>query len=238
MTVVGQQSPKTLVNGFYVIQDSGKVKNSDCIFCNPSSMPDRIVLDSNYRMVARKVSHPMGYTYYEWRNKENTKTYEEIHLYNYRKSTYYSDSGSFSSPEKNTFISSHVGYSMAQKNNKQAYNGLWKALKIKIQLNKKATDSIIELYKISKDMIVEKTKIWNEVIFHETGKIKSSGVMITGLKEKEENRVDNLRLPINNHGPINQYKIGLWYYYNEKGNLYYKEHILKIKKNGIFTTHI
>ena len=232
LVVLGQPSKRTFVNGFYILQDSGIVKKNDCVFCNPETMPDRIVLDSNLKMVARKMSNPMGYTYYEWRNKQHTKTYEEIflHKYDFLKSTYYTDSGSFSPPNKNKHLSSWVHYSLASYNNKQPFNGVWKAIRVETELSHHASDSVFNLYKIPKDQITKGTKIWDVLNFNESGTIKSYGLIVTGVKEKDANKEGVIALPANARRPIIQYKIGVWHYCGDKGQKTFKENISTMRK--------
>ena len=208
--------------GMYIIQDSGALIHSDCLFCNPETMKDRILLDSTKKMIARRTSNPYGYTYYEWRNKEYSKTYEEIQVWplKFKSAQYITDSGTYSPKEKNTFTNSYISYFRAPYNKKEPYNGKWTADRIQIQLTQRATDSIAKLYNNLKDSIGNGAILWSELNFHENGKIKSTGIIMfpgMGLKKKHEMKTPSTI----------RYKIGLWLYYDGSGRLYYKDYILK-----------
>lgn len=233
LMAIGQPSKKTKVKGYTILQDSGIVKSNDCIFCSPETMPDRIVLDSTNRMVARKISNTLGYTYYEWRNKKYTKTYEEIQLpkYKFKHATYYTDSGTINPPEKNTNNPSYIAYSMAPPNYKKPYYGVWKAEKVQIQLSQSASDSVLKLYNVYKGMITKKTSTWHEINFNENGNLKSNGLVIIDLKETEASKNETIPLQDNYRKPPNRFKIGSWQYFNEKGNPSHREQILKIRKD-------
>jgi len=230
--VLGQPSKQKRVKGYYILQDSGKVSSNDCVFCNPETMPDRIVLDSTYRMVARKINNPFGYTYYEWRGNNYGKSYEIIflHKYNFLHTTYFENGSSSSPPEKNRFMSSFIEYSLLPYNKKQAYNGEHKAISIRIQLSKNTADSILKLYHIPKEMIQEKTKLWDMLDFNENGNIKSFGILITGLKEKESKDRENTSSQFRDFTPPARYKIGIWQYCNDNGKNIFKENIKEIRK--------
>lgn len=230
--VLGQPRKQKLVNGLYILQDSGIVSSNDCIFCNPETMPDRIVLDSTYRMVARKMSNHFGYTYYEWRGKNYSKSFEIIflHKYNFLSTTHFENGTSFSPPEKNNHMSSFISYSLLPHNKKQAYNGEHKAINIRIQLSKKSEDSILKLYHVPKEMIQEKTKLWDVLYFNENGQIKSFGILITGLKEKESKEKASTSSQFKDFTPPAQYKIGIWQYCNDNGKNIFKENIKEIRK--------
>jgi hypothetical protein len=216
--------------GLYIIQD-GQIKEGDCIFCNPETMPDRIVLDSSKKMIAKRTGNPLGYTYYEWKNKAYTKTYEEIQIrpLKYRSTTYYTDSGQVRPPEKNTFNGGWHFYFRFPTNTKQRYNGLWIAEKIRVELSKQATDSLLASHKYLKGKLLIGTKFWTELTFYENGKLQSSGTLITGLKESSQGSKDK-ELTDQLNTPENQFRIGLWTYYDANGQLNNQETITTIRK--------
>lgn len=229
LLALGQPSKKTFVKGYYVLQDSGKISSNDCVFCDPETMPDRIILDSTYRMVARKINTAFGYTYYEWRNTNYTKSFQEIYVskYNFLESCSLTNEGNICAPEKNNNKSSHIAFELESFNKKKPYNGIWKAKTIKIQVDKKASDSILKLYHVPKAKISDKTKIWDVIKINENGQIKSAGLQISGIKETQENAPS----PFKDRQPNYYYKIGFWQYYNDLGKKTFKENIKEIRKD-------
>lgn len=226
-----QNTDMVAEKGFFIIQKPA-FKKGDCIFCNHETMPDRIVLDSTKKMIAKKVSNPLGYTYYEWRNISDRITYQEIQIpsLKYKLVTYYTDSGQVSPPEKNTFTNhGWVFYFRGPTNLKQKYNGLWIAEKVRVQLSKQATDSLLVLYKSVKGKVLPGTKFWTELNFYENGKLQSTGTVITGLKESSQ--VDKQKeLSDQLHAPDNQFRIGAWTYYHATGELNNQETISPMRK--------
>ena len=177
----------------FIIKDSGGINDiGDCIFCNPEIMNDRILLDTTKTMLTRKTSNPLGYIYYEWRSPKHNKTYEEIFLkeLNFKTMMFYSDSGA--TIEQRTYCS--VPYTVFYYENK-----LQTIEKIRIQFNQQATDSLIKTHNISQERILNVTRFWTEVNFYDNGKIKSTGIIVTGMKNMD--------------------KIGTWLYYNSKGQI-------------------
>lgn len=230
-----QQSELIPVNGYYIIQNKPAFKKGDCIFCNPETMPDRIILDSTKKMIAKKVSNPLGYTYYEWRNTLPTpnapKSYEEILIRSlkFKYVGYYTDSGKVFPQDKNTSQPNWVFYFLGPTNLKQRYNGLWIAEKVRVQLSKQATDSMLVLYQSVKGKMLPGTQFWTELNFYENGKLQSTGNVITGLKESSQ--VDKQKeLSDQIHTPDNQFRIGAWTYYHATGELNNKETITPMRK--------
>lgn len=181
------------------------------------------------RMIAKKVSFPFGYTYYEWRRKDGFKTTEEISIpsVGYQKCTYYTDSGKIEPSSKNTPNGAAIDYFRLMPNPKFRYNGFNTAEKIYITLNKQTVDSLINRYKIPRAKILPKTSWYSTFFFHENGHIKSTGMIVTDLKEANT--------PNNNKGIIenttqNQFKFGEWLYYDEQGNLITKEILTSLKR--------
>jgi hypothetical protein len=221
-TVYSQKTITIPWKGMYVIQDSGTKILGDCVFCFPENMPDRIILDSTRKMIARRTSNPFGFTYYEWKNKEYTKTYQEIQLpcFNFKSASNFTDSGSFSPKEKNTFINDFISYYRTPYNKKEPYNGLWTAEKVQIQLKQHATDSMVNRYQFLKDSIRHGAHLWTEINFYENGKIKSMGTIMfpgSGALKKNDSKPHSAY----------RYKIGLWLYYDFKGRQYKKDNIQK-----------
>ncbi len=188
----------------FMIKDSGEITNDikDCILCNPEIMNDRILLDTTKTMISRKTSNPLGYIYYDWRSPKRSKTYEEIFLkeLNFKTMIFYSDSGA--TIEQRTYCS--VPYTIFYyENNLQTIE------KIRIQFNQQSTDSLIKTYNISRERILDVTRFWTEVNFYDNGEIKSTGIIITGMKNLNED----------------EYKVGRWMYYNSKGQFINKDTI-------------
>lgn len=219
----GQHADPVPVNGYYIIQEKVTFKKGDSVFCNPETMPDRIILDSSKKMIAKKVSNPLGYTYYEWRNKEHTRTYEEIYIpgLKFKQVVYFTDSGSVRPQDKNSLRSGWTYYFRTMPNPKQRYNGLWIAEKIRVELSKQDSDSILELHKYLKGKVMRGTAFWTELNFYENGKLASTGTLITGLKV---GNIENARTP------DNQFRVGLWAYYETNGQLNHTETIPVIRK--------
>jgi hypothetical protein len=69
------------------------------------------------------------------------------------------------------------------------------------------------MHNIPKEKMYFGTKFWTEINFYDNQKIKSTGIIITGIYEPQ----------------ANQYKIGTWFYYNSRGQLSNKETIFSIK---------
>lgn len=220
--VYSQKSITIPWKGMYVIQDSGTQIKGDCIFCHPENMPDRIILDSTRKMVARRTSNPLGYTYYEWRNKEYTKTYQEIQLprFNFRSASYFTDSGSYSPKEKNSFVNDFISYYRTPVNKKEPYNGVWTAELIQVKLGQTASDSMVSKYPMLKDSINHRAHLWFEVNFYENGKIKSMGTIMFPGKDVNKS-IEN------SPHPTYRYRIGLWLFFDSRGKQYQKQHIQK-----------
>lgn len=216
------------VNDYYVIQPKITFKKTDAVFSNPSAMPDRIILDSTKRMVAKKVSFPFGYTYYEWKRKDGFKTYEEIHIpsVGYRKCKYFTDTGDVEPPSKNS-LNASIDYFRSMPNPKFRYNGFNIAEKIYISLNKQTVDSFVTQYKISKAKLLPKTIWYSTFFFYENGHIKSTGILVTDLKEAN---LSTKGSGIIENTTQNQFKLGEWLYYDEQGNLMNKEVITTLKR--------
>lgn len=208
--------------GIYIIQDSGVKITGDCIFCNPESMPNRIILDSTKRMVARKTSHPFGYSYYEWRNKDYSKSYQEFQLLhvNFKSASYFTDSGHFDPKEKNTFVNSYLSYFRNPLNKKEPHNGTYTADRIQIQCNQRAADSLLNRYPNLKDSIRHGARFWYEFNFYENGHLKSNGIVLIS-------RLENLGNYERAKPLVLRYKIGLWLYYDARGIQNHKDFILK-----------
>ncbi|MES2558623.1 MAG: hypothetical protein V4590_02715 [Bacteroidota bacterium] len=223
LVAFGQQTNPVFVNGFYIIQEKMAFKKGDCIFCNPETMPDRIILDSSKKMIAKKTSNPLGYTYYEWRNKEHTRTYEEIQIpgLKFKQVAYFTDSGSVRPPDKNSLKSGWIFYFRTMPNPKQRYNGLWIAEKVRVELSKQASDSILALHQYLKGKVLPGTEFWTELNFYENGKLASTGTLITGLKEGSLEQKKT---------PDNQFRIGPWSYYEASGQLNNRETITPIRR--------
>ncbi|MDP3928819.1 MAG: hypothetical protein Q8R57_07335 [Bacteroidota bacterium] len=79
-------------------------------------------------------------------------------------------------------------------------------------------------------MIQEKTKLWDILDFNENGNIKSFGILITGLKEKESKDRKNTSSQFRDYTPPARYKIGIWQYCKENGKNIFKENIKEIRK--------
>jgi hypothetical protein len=222
--VLGQHTEPVAANGYFVIQDKVAFKKGDSVFCNPATMPDRIILDSSKKMIAKKVSNPMGYTYYEWRNKEHTRTYEEINIpgLKLKQVIYFTDSGSIRPVEKNSVRSCWTYYFRAMPNPQQRYNGLWIAEKVRVELTKPETDSILDVHKYLKGKVMRGTEFWTELNFYENGKLASTGTVITGLKEGNAESTQKT--------PENEFRVGQWTYYEVNGQLNQKEIITTIRK--------
>lgn len=230
--LTAQNADLIAVNGFYIIQEKIPFKKGDSVFCNPATMPDRIILDSAKKMIVKKTSNPLGYTYYEWRNKNNNlKTYEEIQIpyLKLKHATYYTDSGIVNPPDKNTFTPFCADYFRGPTNIKQKYNGLWIAERIRVSLSKQAVDSLLILYKSLKGKLLIGTKFWTELNFYENGKLQSTGILITGLKESTQNTKEK-ELIDQMHAPENQFRIGVWRYYETSGELNNQETITILRK--------
>jgi len=203
-------------NGLLIVVDTsmiekGKLKDNlpfgNIIYGNPEIMSDRILLDSTKTMIAQKTSNPLGYCYYEWKNKKHSKTYEEIQFPKLKFKTiiFYSDSGSAIEQQTECPLPFLITYS---KNRWQTVD------RIRIQLNQKEADSLIKTYNFPKDKMFFGTKFWTEISFYDNGEIKSIGTVITGMNEPEANK----------------YRIGTWDFYNLKGELEKKETFTTIKK--------
>jgi hypothetical protein len=187
-------------NGLTMIADTPFLNpKGDCIFCNPEIMQDRILLDSSKTMIARKKSNPLGFTYYEWRNKNHSKTFEQISFpsLEFQSIISYSDSGAIS--EQSTECSSpfQIFY----------LDDRWSTIgKIRIKLIAQKTDSITKLYALPKNLIspiykLGSLRLFQEINFYRNGNVESSGTFILSQYEKYSNR-----------------KIGKWFYYNENGS--------------------
>ncbi|MES2780615.1 MAG: hypothetical protein V4651_12020 [Bacteroidota bacterium] len=225
----GQNTDLIPVNGFYIIQERVTFKKGDCVFCNPETMPDRIILDSSKKMIAKRTGNPLGYTYYEWRNRGNDRrSYEEIYIQSlkYKSVSYFTDSGIVRPPEKNTSrYNDWVYYFIGSPNSKQRYNGLWIAKKVRVELSKQTTDSLMTMHKYLKGKVLVGTKFWTELNFYENGKLQSTGTLITGLKEGSTDQANT---------PDNQFSVGLWTYYEINGQLNQTETISPIRRKVIF----
>lgn len=206
LTVCGQDTTAIHHKGLFFIKDSGSVTNDigDCIFCNPEIMTDRILLDSIKTMIARKTSSHLGYVYNEWRSSKYNKTYEEIHFpsLDFKMATYFSDLGETIEQITNSSSSYSLLYS---DNRSKTVN------RVRVQLSSQSADSLVRVFNIPKDKIFSDTKFWTEINFNENGEIESTGIIVTAIREVENNI----------------YKIGTWSYYNSAG--------LPIKSE-IFTT--
>ena len=166
-----QRTEPVFSEGYYIIQDKIPFKKGNCIFCNTETMPDRIVLDSAKKMIAKKVSNPFGYVYYEWKRKDGFKTFQDIVISseNYRDYTYFTDSGHVRPNEKNSFNGGNasIDYFRGYPNPKKRYYGFNIAQKIRVVVSSQATDSIVKLYKLPKHKLLPQTKWWIEFNFYE-----------------------------------------------------------------------
>lgn len=228
--VWSQKAEPIYVNGFYIIQDKVPYKKGDCLFCNPATMPDRIVLDSAKKMIAKKTTFPDGYTYYEWRKTNYEKSYEEIQINSrqFKDITFYTDSGPSRKPPQG-FTGFWTFYFRYATNTKQRYNGLYIAEKVRFEITQRERDSLLVVYKSLKSKITKGTQFWMEYNFYENGKLKSSGITITGVKETASNseeipNMDSIKTP------ENVYRIGPWAYYETSGEPNSKEVIYPIRK--------
>lgn len=208
--VYGQSDTVNLFyNGLTMVTDN-PFSNSlgDCIFCNPEIMQDRILLDSTKTMIARKKSNPFGFTYYEWRNKDHSKTFEQLNFpfLNFQSIIFYSDSGAIIEQRSESSNPFQVFYS----------NNHWSTIKkIRIRLTDQASDSIIKQYSLPQNLVNSiykygSMRLWQEINFYFNGNLKSSGTFI-----------------LSQYGTFSNCKIGKWFYYSENG---------EVKENKVYTT--
>jgi hypothetical protein len=113
-------------------------------------------------------------------------------------------------------------------NPKFRYNGYNIAEKIYITLNKQTADSLVIQYKIPKAKLLPKTCWYSTFFFYENGHIKSTGLLVTDVKEA--NMPTKKGSGIIENTTQNQFKLGEWLYYDEQGNLMNKEVITTLKR--------
>jgi hypothetical protein len=207
-TIFGQDTTAIHSHGMYLVKAKPIANDSgDCIFCNPEIMHDRILLDSNKVMIARKTSTDLGYTYYEWRNEKHAKTFEEIRVLSpsFKTSVYYSDSGTITRQKTECSSPFTIEYST---------DSLKTIEKIRLRLNQQETDTVLDLFDLSAykpyafqaGKTKPNTSLWKEITFYPSGKIKSTGVVVTSTFET-----------------INNSRVGTWKYYDETGQLKFKK---------------
>lgn len=207
-------------NNYTIIQNIGAVQKTDCAFCNHRTMSDRIVLDSAGVMVARRITNPYGYTYYEWRNKNYQKSFEVlvVNIKGFISCVYFTDTGQFYPPSQNRFIPSHVSFYRQYYERRLPYNGDWTAERITIEMSKNENDSMYKLYKIPDNKRTAYTKCHYELSFHKNGQIKSFGTIITGLRQTSAATQSNMYTDTPKTDQ-SVYSIGKWIFYNEQGLL-------------------
>jgi hypothetical protein len=229
--LVWSQTEPIKWNNYYVIQKGGNLQKESCIFCNPETMPDRIVLDSSKRMIGKKSSNPYGYTYYEWRNQKYQKSYEEIRIdfLHYSKATYFTDSGQVRVIGKNSYSQGEVFYLREYYNPQKRYNGEWIAERVIVDFSPAQCDSFYKLYKIPQTMITLKTKCHYELSFYKNGHIKSFGTIITNLRQPHATGAKD-QFTDTPQTMDNRYRIGYWRYFDEQGLLMQEETFLQLRK--------
>jgi hypothetical protein len=214
------QTVTTKLNNYTIIQNKGAVQKIDCAFCNHRTISDRVVLDSAGVMVARRITNPYGYTYYEWRNKNYQKSFEVlvVNIKGFLTTAYFTDSGQFLPPGQNHFIPSNIHYYRQYYERRLPYNGDWTAERITIEMSKNENDSMYKLYKIPENKRTAYTKFHYELSFHRNGQIKSFGTIITGLKQTTAATQSNTYTDTPKTDQ-SVYSIGKWILYNEQGLL-------------------
>lgn len=228
--VSAQSSEPVPANGFYVIQPKVTFKKGDAVFCNPATMPDRIILDSSKKMIAKRTGFPMGYTYYEWRRKDGFKTYEEISIptAGYIASVYFTDSGDIRPASKNSVNGAAIDYYKTMPNPRFRYNGFNIARQVYVPVGVQSTDSLVRRFNIPTAKITSQTIWYAFVSFYENGNIQSTGTVVTNLKVPET--VAKPGSPgIINSTARNRFKIGEWIYYDERGYELNKEVITTLR---------
>jgi hypothetical protein len=207
------QSITHQVGPYYVIQDSTAALRRDCLFCDPATMPDRMILDSTHRMIARKVSHPFGYTYYEWRDPNYEKSMEQI---TYRPflmayTQYYQQGKSLDTPAHNTHLNTYISYYRNGYQKAQPYAGTWTVRFVHIKLPSAVNDSLIQLYPYLKPYTKNGAEFWRVLNLQENGVIQSNGLILYAYDHSKQSMgIKPLQ---------KKYKVGQWRYYNAVGKL-------------------
>jgi hypothetical protein len=229
---LAQQMEAVYAGGYYVIQNKVPFRKGDSIFCNSSTMPDRIVLDSTKKMIAKKVSNPFGYVYYEWKRKDGLKTFEDIVISSaaFREVVFYTDSGTIRPDQFNTNNLGEISYFKGLTNPKKRYNAFNSAKQILVQLPQHSVDSVVKRYNISKHKLLPKTEWYTAFNYYESGHLQSTGLLVKGLNDKKQMGQEKQNHSLKDQKPpSNCYTIGEWLYFDEVGKQFYKEILTELK---------